>query len=71
MDADGNVKTSTLVVGVVVGLALILVFGALADAFAPRLLPWAFVPALVFLAIYVRANRRRGSGAEGEEPECH
>ncbi|SDU92274.1 hypothetical protein SAMN04488544_2023 [Microlunatus sagamiharensis] len=68
MDADGNVKTSTLVVGVAVALALTLLCGALADAFAPRLLPWAFVPALVFVAIYVRALRRRGT-VRGEEPE--
>lgn len=68
MDAD-NVKTSTLVVGVVVALALTFVSGALADAFAPRLFPWAFVPALVFLAIYKRAHRRTGSAAEHEQPE--
>ena len=59
MDEDGNVKTATLVIGVAVFLALIIGGGLVADAFLPRLFPWAGIPALIFGYIYIAVHRHR------------
>lgn len=58
VDDDGNVKTSTLLVGVVVTLGLVAATVAVVEAF-PRLVYVASVPPVVFLLVFVHVVRSR------------
>lgn len=59
MDDDGNIKISTLIVGIAIGLALTALGGLIAEAFFPRLFTWAFVPGVIFALIYVSVHGHR------------
>ncbi|GAB2586690.1 hypothetical protein [Microlunatus antarcticus] len=59
MDEDGNVKNSTLIVGVAITLVLIVVGTLIAEAVAPHFVYWAFIPALIFAVVYINVHRNR------------
>ena len=71
VDEKGNVRTSTLVVGVVVTLALITLGSVLVEAVAPHLRYLAPLPACVFAGAYVAVHRRRAVRQAREHEDQH
>ena len=61
MDENGNVRTSTLIVGVVVTLALIALGTLVIEPLMPRFRFLSYLPALAFLTIYIDVHRGRAA----------
>ncbi|MBB3326365.1 hypothetical protein FHX39_001309 [Friedmanniella antarctica] len=66
MDENGNVRTSTLIVGVVATLALIALGTFVIEPLIPRFKFLSYLPALVFTTIYINVHRRRAAGDASE-----
>lgn len=58
MDENGDVKTSTLIIGVLGTLGVGAVGTLVAEAVAPRLVYWVSFPAVIFATVFVLAHQR-------------
>ena len=59
MDENGNVRNSTLIIGIVVTLALIALGTFVVEPLLPRFRYLSYLPALAFITIYINVHRRR------------
>jgi len=59
MDENGNVRNTTLIIGVVVTLALVALGTFVVEPLLPRFRYLSYLPALAFTTIYINVHRRR------------